>query len=50
MPARPRYPVREHSSQNQRWRPFSTAETHVIGGVSDSTTVPQKAQVTTAPR
>ena len=40
----------EHSSQNQRWRPFSTAETHVIGGVSDSTTVPQKEQVTTGPR
>ena len=42
--------LREHSSQNQRCRPFSTAEVQVIGGTSDSTTVPQKAQVTTAPR
>ena len=41
---------REHSSQNQRCLPFSTAEVQVIGGSSDSTVVPQKEQVTTAPR
>jgi len=42
--------VREQSSQNHRGLPFSTAEVHVIGGVSDSTAVPQKEQVTTLPR
>jgi len=41
---------REQSSQNHRCLPFSTAEVHVIGGVSDSTVVPQKEQVTTSPR
>ena len=42
--------VREQSSQNHRDFPFSIAEVHVIGGVSDSTTVPQNEQVTTPPR
>ena len=41
--------VREQSSQNHRRFPFSTAVIHVIGGSSDSTTVPQKEQVTTSP-
>jgi hypothetical protein len=40
---------REHLSQNQRGLPLSTAEVHVIGGSSDSTTVPQNEQVTTRP-
>ena len=42
--------VREQSSQYHRVLPFSTAEVQVIGGVSDSTVVPQKEQVTTTPR
>ena len=42
--------VREQSSQYHRDFPFSIEETQVRGGVSDSTTVPQKEQVTTSPR
>jgi hypothetical protein len=41
--------VREQSSQYQRAFPFSIDEVHVIGGSSDSTTAPQKEQVTTSP-
>ncbi len=42
--------VREHSSQNHRVAPRSTEEVQERGGVSDSTTVPQKEQVTIRPR
>jgi hypothetical protein len=42
--------VREQASQYHRDFPFSIEETHVNGGVSNSTTVPRNEQVTTTPR